>query len=143
VYPWPDPTWILVEFFMQIVSTQSQIKSSFLTLVLALRTEATNKTVYLTIMLILASIPTTTSLVDHARHVGSDTVVVQKTLGLSNSSDGNVLVPQVSLGTSLDVVDGDRVNRSGDLLRSESLSGGDHLTTNLHKGACQSLDKLY
>jgi len=117
---------------MQIVPTQSQIKSSFLAHVLALRTKATNKTVYLTIMLILASIPTATSLVDHARHVGSDTVVVQKTLSLSNSSDGNVFVPQVSLGASLDVVNGDRVDRSGNLLRSESLSGGDHLTTNLN-----------
>ena len=124
-------TWFLVEFFMQIVSTQSQNKPSFPTLVLALRTEASNKTVYLTIMLILTSIPTTTSLVDHARHVGSDTVVIQKTLGLSNSSNGDVLVPQVGLGTSLDVVNCDRVDRSGDLLGSESLSGGDHLTTNL------------
>jgi hypothetical protein len=77
--------------------------------------------------------PPAPRLVDHARHVGSDTVVVHQTLGLPDGSDGNVLVPQVGLCASLNVLDGDGVDGTSDLLGGESLAGGDHLTTDLYE----------
>lgn len=70
-------------------------------------------------------------LVDHRRHVSSDSVVVQKTLSLTDSGDSDIFVPEVSLSASLDVINSDGVDRSLDLLGGESLAGGDHLSTNV------------
>lgn len=70
-------------------------------------------------------------LIDHARHVGPDPVVIHQPLGLPDGGDGDILVPQVRLGASLNVLDGDGVDRTGDLLRGESFTSGDHLTTDL------------
>lgn len=62
---------------------------------------------------------------------GPQSVVIQETFDLTNGGDGNVLIPQVSLGASLNVGDGDRVDGTFDLSGSESLSGGHHLSTDL------------
>jgi hypothetical protein len=68
-----------------------------------------------------------------------ESVVVQETLNLSNSSNGNVLIPQISLGASLDVGDGDRVDGTFDFSRRESLSGGNHLSTDLRESQLMQL----
>lgn len=62
-----------------------------------------------------------------------ESVVIQKTLSLSQSSDGNVLIPQISLGASLDVGNSDRVDGTFDFSRRESLSGGNHLSADLRE----------
>ena len=68
---------------------------------------------------------------DTTELTGTETSIVEKTVSSTESRDGNVLVPEVLLGHTLNLGGGDGVDVSLDFSGGVSLAGGDHLSANL------------
>jgi hypothetical protein len=67
----------------------------------------------------------------HPGHVTTDSGVVEQTLDLADSGDGNVAVPELALGEVHDIVGGNGANNALDLFRRETAAGGDNLASNV------------
>lgn len=65
------------------------------------------------------------------RLTGTETSIVEKTVSSTKSGNGNILVPEVLLGDTLNLCGGDGIDVSLDFSGSVSFPGGDHLSANL------------
>lgn len=64
---------------------------------------------------------------------GTETVIVEKTIRSTERRDGNILIPEVLLGNTLNLLGGDGIDVSLDFAGGVSFAGGDQLSANLPK----------
>jgi hypothetical protein len=64
-------------------------------------------------------------------HVVGDTLVVEHTLNVSESTDGKLFVPQLLLGKFHDILGGELSNGAFDVFGAQAAAGGDDLAANV------------
>ena len=69
-------------------------------------------------------------------HIVPDSLVVQYTLHTANSTDGNVLIPNLVAGKSLHIIRCDSTNNALNLLRASSSASGNQLSSNVLGNGC-------
>lgn len=62
---------------------------------------------------------------------GTETVIVEKTIRSTERCDGNILIPEVLLGNTLNFLGGDGIDVSLNFAGGVSFAGGDQLSANL------------